>query len=115
MMSRFLVVVVAVAAATYGASAQKVCEVDREYRADVKVYVVDHEYQADLVVYKTDRQYEARKDDNGGIWYFTDREYQADKKIYFVDKSYRADLKVYFTDSKYRAGWRRKEKERLME
>lgn len=35
---------------------QKICSVEHEYQADVKVIVVDAEYKADLVVFKTDKR-----------------------------------------------------------
>ena len=97
------------------AQAQKIYSVKSSYQADVKVFVADHEYQADLIVYKTDKDYRAKKSENKGIWFFTTKEYQADKKVFFVDHEYEADLKVYFTDKDYRAGWKKDDKNTLMD
>ena len=112
-MKRFLLVLVAVLAASAGMYAQKVYSTEKEYQADVKVYVVDHEYQADLLVYVEDHDYQAKG--NEGRWYFVDKDYRADVKIYFVDHEYQADLKVYFVDHEYQAGWRKEEKWGLMQ
>lgn len=96
------------------AMGQKICSVNHQYRADLKVYVVDSEFRADLLVFKTNNEYCANANENKGIWFFTDKEYRADKKVYFVDHEYQADLKIYFVDSEYRAGWRDKSKQPLL-
>lgn len=96
------------------AAAQKVCPVDYQYQADIKVFVVKNEYQADLLVYKTDRSYDSALGDNKGVWYFTDRQYQADKKIFFTDREYQADLKIFFVNQPYRAKWNRASKKHLL-
>lgn len=89
-----------------GAPAQKIFRTNAAYSADLKVCEVNRESRADLVVYVTDKAYKAKAEENKGIWFFTDRAYNADKKVFFVDHEYQADLRVYFTDKPYRAGWR---------
>ncbi len=54
-----IVLLLALYAFGYAASAQKIYSVDAEYKAQVKVYVVDAEYKADLKIYFVDAEYKA--------------------------------------------------------
>src|SRR5690606_24299658 len=94
-------------------SAQRVFEVDADYKADYLVFEVDSEYKADLLVHKVDREYKAKY--NKGLWFFTDRDYKADFEIFFVDRDYKADLTVFFVDRDYKAGWRNDAKRLALE
>ncbi|WP_226789817.1 DUF6150 family protein [Flagellimonas hadalis] len=94
-------------------SAQRVFEVDADYKADYLVFEVDSEYKADLLVHKVDREYKAKY--NKGLWFFTDRDYKADFEIFFVDREYKADLTVFFVDRDHKAGWRNDAKRLALE
>ncbi len=85
--------------------AQRIYKTSEGKKAEVKVCPVDKEYRADLIVYVT--QYSHRARGNNGIWFFTDREEHADKSISFVNE-WQADVKVFFTDKEHEAGWRNK-------
>jgi len=107
-----IVLLLALCAFGFAASAQKIYSVDAEYKAQVKVYVVDAEYKADLLVYKENAEYKAGNND--GRWFFVDAEYKANKKIYFEDAEYKAELKIYFVDAEYKAGWKNTSKKQLL-
>lgn len=62
--------------------------------AKAKVFIVDKEYKADYKVFFVDQAYKekAAKVISGGE--VVKREYQADYKIFIVDKDYKADIKI---------------------
>ena len=62
-------ILIAVMLATFNfAKAQKVCSVDYENQADLKVFVVQYENQADLNVYKV--KYENQAGNNDEMRFF---------------------------------------------
>jgi hypothetical protein len=93
--------------------AQKVYSVPYESQADVKVYVVKYESQADLKVFKVPHESQAK--DGAGHWFFTKYPGQADKKIFFVSYEGQADLKIFFVPYPSKTGWRKREKQGVME
>lgn len=61
--------------------AAKVFIVDREYKADYKVFFVEHDY----------------KEKNAGIisgGQLVDRDYKADVKVFIVDREYKANILI---------------------
>lgn len=61
--------------------AGKVYIVDREYKAQHKVFFVDHEYQEkNAAIIKGCK--------------LVQREYEADVKVFIVDREYKADIKI---------------------
>jgi hypothetical protein len=88
--------------------AQRVFEVDGDFKADFLIFVADRDYKADLLVHKVDRDYKARGDK--GLWFFTNGDFKADFTVFFVDRDYKADLIIYYVDRDYKAGWRNEDK-----
>lgn len=82
--------------------------VDRPFKAHLKVYFTDKEYDADILVYVSNYPFRAKGRDE--VWHYSEQEYNADTMIYPVEQPYLADLKVCIVDKEYRARWLRKKR-----
>ena len=84
----------------------KLCVVS-ENKAKFKVFKVDRDYKADLLVFVVDRAFDTKGD---ALWYMQDKESGATSTITWVDRDYKADIKVFFFFCDYKAKWNKPHK-----
>ena len=95
------------------ANSQLICATEHPGMADLKVYVTEYQGMADLLVYK--QPYQVAVGPNNGQWFFTPYQGSATKIIYFTDQQGLADLIICYVDTQGAAGWKNREKKRLLE
>lgn len=81
----------------------KIC-ITKSSHPDFTVFVTDKEYKADLLVYVVNQDYKAKSD---GLWYVVDQDKNGYTKIAYTNNENRADFKIYFVNSEYKAKWQK--------
>jgi hypothetical protein len=81
--------------------------VDKDYKADVKVFEVNHKDEADLLYCLVDKDTKAQGD---ALWYYVDKDYDATCKVFCVDHDYNADLKIFRVNNYNEAKWQNNHK-----
>ena len=59
-----------------------------------KVFIVDREHKADYKVFFVDQSYKEKNAQIISPGSLVDHDYQADVKVYVVDQDYKADIKI---------------------
>ena len=62
--------------------------------AKAKIFIVDREYKADRKVYFVDQNYKEKNAQIISPGELVRSDYQADTKVFIVDQEYKADIKI---------------------
>ena len=60
----------------------------------VKVYIVDRDFKADHKVFLVDRDSQQKNHQLISPGLLVDRDFKADKKVFIVDRDFKADIKI---------------------